>query len=94
MKLIKSNYDNKAVIEFLKNSFSVLESSESSFKTSEFTEVDISANFKEGEYTIELTQKGLTSGLAIGIGKTRKEKFTNKTDSIKCILIALKIIKK
>jgi hypothetical protein len=95
MKLLKSNYNNKEVINLIKSSFSILESSKSTFKTTQFIEVDVNVTFTDNIYSVLLTNKGLLNNNASVDWDKRqtKQEFTNRTDAIKFILKGLNIIK-
>ena len=97
MKTIKSNYDNKAVIDHLKSSFSIMESAgdDTTFRDSQsFLEFEIFVRFIENKYIVELTEKGLNDlDLVRWNPKTTFTKFDTRTDSINHILKAIKIIK-
>ena len=94
MKLLKSNYDNKAVINHLKSSLSIMESTnEISFTDNSFLECDITVYYKDGGYKLILKDKGLdTNNLVVSQSKSITFNFTNRTDIIKKILQKLKII--
>ena len=77
MKTIKSNYDNKEVIDHLKSSFSIMESGgdNTTFRDSQsFLEFEIFVMLSENKYIVSLTEN-------------------SRTEAIKHILKALKIIK-
>jgi len=94
MKLLKSNYENKEVINHLKNSFSIMESSGATFSTSEFIEADFKVYLKYSKYNVEITKKGLDgNNLVIENDNPDKYIFDNRIDAIKCILKTIKIIK-
>jgi hypothetical protein len=94
MKLLKSNYDNKAVINHLKSSFSILETTNDiSFTDNSFLETDLTVIYKNGIYTLLLTLKGLNvDSLVIEESEYQSFEFSNRTDAIKKILKTLKII--
>ena len=93
MKVLKSsNYDNKEVINHIKSSFSIMESSNSMFQTSEFLEVEMVTVFKKNDiYTVELSNiksKDLCSKWS------EKKQFTSRTKAIKFILLNIGVINK
>lgn len=93
MKLLKSNYDNKKTINFLKEEFSKLESTYFPFATTQFIEVDIFVSFKSGTYKVSLTPKSFDSNNLIEINSIAiRSEFENRTEAIKTILKSLKII--
>lgn len=93
MKLLgSSNYNNKEVINYLKNQFSIIENSNKSFITSQFFEMDqLDVNFVKNQYRVTfwgLKDKSLNF-------KTNVHKdFNNRIDAIKFILWNLGIIRK
>jgi len=97
MKLQKSNYDNKAVINHLKSSFSIIESSgeNTTFTDNQsFIECNVSVSYKENKYNVSLSSKGLTDYSTITFNPTPKAaNFDTRTEAIKHILKALKIIR-
>ena len=97
MKTIKSNYDNKAVIDHLKSSFSIMESAgdDTTFRDSQsFLEFEIFVMLSENKYIVSLTEKGLNDlDLVRWNPKTTFTNFNSRTEAIKHILKALKIIK-
>tara|TARA_R110002049_G_scaffold278109_1_gene456731 strand:+ start:252 stop:554 length:303 start_codon:yes stop_codon:yes gene_type:complete len=95
MKVLKSsNYDNKEIINHIKTSFSVLESSKSTFHTSEFLEVEmVSVSLRDGIYKVRLD--GIHHKTYISELKTNKfEYFDNRVNAIKYILFYIGIISK
>ena len=94
MKLLKSNYDNKAVINHLRSSLSIMESTnEISFTDNSFLECDITVFYKDGNYELIIKDKGLdANNLVVRQSKSVAFNFTNRTDTIKKILQELKII--
>ena len=96
MKLKRSHYNNKEVINHLKSSFSIIESAgmiTTFTDTQNFLEFDINVVYKNNKYNVSLTEKGLTDyGIVISKPKTKKAIFENRTDAIKHILKKLKII--
>ena len=96
MKLQKSNYDNKAVINHLKSSFSIIESAgeNTTFTdTQSFINCDVCVSYKENKYTVSLTSDFTDYNTVIWGGETKTKSFDNRTEAIKHILKALKIIK-
>ena len=97
MKLQKSNYNNKEVINYLKSSFSIIESAglTTAFTdTQSFIECDVSVVYKGDRYIVSLTSKGLTDyNTMVCNAKTKAESFDTRTEAIKHILKAVKIIK-
>ena len=97
MKLQKSNYDNKAVINHLKSSFSIIESSgeNTTFTdTQSFIECDVCVSYKADKYNVSLTNKGLTDyNAVVWNAKSKVLSFDTRTEAIKHILKALKSIK-
>ena len=97
MKTIKSNYDNKAVIDHLKSSFSIMESGgdNTTFRDSQsFLEFEIFVMLSENKYIVSLTEKGLNDlDLVRWNPKSTFTNFNSRTEAIKHILKALKIIK-
>ena len=94
MKLLKSNYDNKEVINHLRSSLSIMESTnEISFTDNSFLECDITVYYEDGVYKLTLKDKGLdTNNLVVCQSKSITFNFTNRTDTIKKILQKLRII--
>ena len=93
MKVLStSNYDNKKFINFLKNNFSIMESSESTFTTSQFFEMDsLKVSLKDGIYIVELI--GLKDE-SLNFTTNPIKEFLNRADAIKYILFNLGIISK
>tara|TARA_R110000764_G_scaffold78452_3_gene156540 strand:- start:5644 stop:5925 length:282 start_codon:yes stop_codon:yes gene_type:complete len=93
MKLLKSNYDNKGVINHLKSCFSIIESAgeQTTFTdTQSFFECDLSVKYRENQYSVSLTEKYC---LWDWNPQPKILKFDNRTDAIKFILKELKIIR-
>lgn len=97
MKFKRSNYNNKEVVNYLKSSFSIIESggAVTTFTDSRnFLEYRIDVDYKGNNYHVYLTEKGHTDyGILISNPKTKKAIFDNRTEAIKHILKGLKIIK-
>ena len=93
MKVLStSNYNNKEVINFLKSNFSIIESAEASFVTSQFLEIDsLKVSFKDGVYNVELI--GLKDE-SLNFITNSVNKFLNRIDAIKYILFNVGIISK
>jgi len=93
MKLLKSsNYNNKEVINHLKSSFSILESTQSTFNTSEFLEIEMVSVFKKDDvYIVEL--KNIKSNDLCSKWSEKKQ-FTNRVKAIKFILLNIGVINK
>tara|TARA_R110001583_G_C5479162_1_gene393626 strand:+ start:106 stop:396 length:291 start_codon:yes stop_codon:yes gene_type:complete len=96
MKLKKSRYDNKEVINQIKSAFSIIESggTNSSFTDSQnFFECVVSVSYKDNIYKVSITDKYLKENLINWNPTPQYLYFTNRTNAIKCILKKLKIIK-
>tara|TARA_R100000544_G_C2200387_1_gene46392 strand:+ start:378 stop:686 length:309 start_codon:yes stop_codon:yes gene_type:complete len=90
--LSSSNYDNKEVINHIKSSFSILESSKSTFSTSEFLEIEMVSVFKKDDvYTVELNNIKCPS---LCSEWSEKKQFTSRTKAIKYILFNIGVINK
>ena len=93
MKLLKSSqYNNKEIINHIKSSFSIMESSNSTFNTSEFLEIEMLSVFKKNDiYTVELLNiksKDLCSEWS------EKKQFKSRLKAIKFILLNIGVISK
>lgn len=93
MKVLKSsNYDNKEVINHIKSSFSILESTKSTFNTSEFLQIEMVKVFKTDDvYNVELyniKSKDLCTKWS------EKKQFTSRSKAIKFILLNIGVIDK
>lgn len=94
MKLQKSNYENKTVIYFLKDSIKKVEATKEDFNTSQFIEADFNVRWLNHEYIITTTLKGLNNNnLVIENRNIKKEYFKTRTETIVSILKTLKITK-
>jgi len=93
MKVLKSsNYNNKEIINFIKSSFSILESSKCTFETSQFLEIEHVKVFKKNDiYIVELINiksKDLCSKWSETI------KTESRTKAINFILLNIGVISK
>jgi hypothetical protein len=96
MKLQKSNYDNKAVINHLKSSLSIIESAgeNTTFTdTQSFIDCNVSVSYKDNTYNVSLTKDFTDYNTVVWGGETTTKSFDTRTEAIKHILKALKIIK-
>ena len=96
MILLKSNYDNKQVINFFKSTFSTLESTAPCKWTDSvtFLEAEIALEVKDGNHIVFITNKLLDENNLIDFHPTtEKFIFNNRTEAIKQVLRTLKIIK-
>lgn len=93
MKVLKSSYyDNKEVINHIKSSFSIMESSKSTFQTSEFLEIEMVTVFKKDDvYTVELTN---IKSKCLCYKWSEKKQFTSRSKAIKFILLNIRVISK
>ncbi len=93
MKLLKSsNYNNKEVINYIKTSFSIMESSNATFHTSEFIEIGMLKVSKKNDiYTVELSNVKSEDLCSVW---SDVRQFESRTKAIKFILVNLGIISK
>ena len=90
--LSSSNYDNKEVINHIKSSFSILESSKSTFSTSEFLEIEMVSVFKKDDvYVVQLSN---IKSKCLCYKWSEKKQFTSRTKAIKYILFNIGVINK
>jgi len=93
MKLLKSsNYNNKEVINFIKSSFSIMESLKCAFQTSQFLEIEHVKVYKKNDiYIVELTN---IQNVTLCSNHSKTEKTKSRTKAIKFILLNIGIISK
>lgn len=87
MKLLRSQYNNREVINHLKNTFLIVESSQVIIRLRDFDNYifDISRNNQNNNYHINTWSNKFNCGLPT-------KNFTTRTEAIKHILRTLKII--
>ena len=88
MKLSNKQYDGKKVINYLKNTFEILESLEVTIRLNDFDDYvfDISRDRQNNNYYINTWNNKFNCGLP-------NKNFTTRTEAIKHMLTTLKIIK-